>query len=247
MARDAAKQYRTEEDLRTYNDFLDDVGIEGKVVAKIRGMMQQMNRSDLEKLLSAAERENIKNAQNPIGMAINRIRVIEREAGRATERERGDASKGNGRGRPRSDRSRSIQRRSRSLRARGDMKAGHRRRPSSTPFGRRPDRGDSRGRDQEVQRGRYQDAGRRRGYRSRDMRGRFVYDDEFYSDYESYYDDESPSLEPRRFARTYPRGNRARQSPRLDRTPSPMERRGPGRRARAPRADERPTRPARRT
>lgn len=77
-------EYRSEEDLGRYNNFLEKCGIIGKVTAKIRGMMQNMNRNDLECLLEN-EVDNIKNANNPPGMAINRIRAIEKESGRPTE------------------------------------------------------------------------------------------------------------------------------------------------------------------
>eukprot|EP00930_Biecheleria_cincta_P063239 TRINITY_DN48746_c0_g1_i1.p1 TRINITY_DN48746_c0_g1~~TRINITY_DN48746_c0_g1_i1.p1 ORF type:complete len:331 (+),score=8.52 TRINITY_DN48746_c0_g1_i1:69-1061(+) len=80
----ARVEYRSEEDLEKYNKFLEKCGITGKVTAKIRGMMQNMHRNDLELLLDK-EVDNIKNANNPPGMAINRIRAIERESGRPTE------------------------------------------------------------------------------------------------------------------------------------------------------------------
>eukprot|EP00439_Symbiodinium_sp_Y106_P041321 s899_g5.t1 len=88
--------YRSRNDLRTYNDFCEQVGIKGRVIAKIRGMMQNMERADLDRLLDPTEVDNIRKAQNPIGMAINRIRTIERESGRAREMQ---DRKGSGKGR----------------------------------------------------------------------------------------------------------------------------------------------------
>eukprot|EP00931_Biecheleriopsis_adriatica_P047958 TRINITY_DN27688_c0_g1_i1.p1 TRINITY_DN27688_c0_g1~~TRINITY_DN27688_c0_g1_i1.p1 ORF type:complete len:410 (-),score=86.26 TRINITY_DN27688_c0_g1_i1:91-1320(-) len=95
------REYRSDADLHKYNDFCTKCGITGKVVAKIRGMMQTMARSDLDKLCSPDEIENIRSAHNPPGMAINRIRVIERSAGRPTEMaDRVADAKGTGRVRP---------------------------------------------------------------------------------------------------------------------------------------------------
>ncbi|CAK9057852.1 Uncharacterized protein SCF082_LOCUS30960, partial [Durusdinium trenchii] len=87
--------YRSRDDLDLYNDFCEEVGIRGRLIAKIRGMMQNMERDDLARLLEPSEVENIKRAQNPIGMAINRIRTIERESGRPKEMKQ---RKGQGKG-----------------------------------------------------------------------------------------------------------------------------------------------------
>eukprot|EP00434_Breviolum_minutum_P035639 symbB.v1.2.031550.t2/scaffold3667.1/size52630/2 len=90
--------YRTKDDLDVYNDFCETVGIKGRLIGKIRGMMQNMHRDDLERLLEPSEVDNIKRAQNPIGMAISRIRTIERESGRPKEMmQRKGAGKGDDR------------------------------------------------------------------------------------------------------------------------------------------------------
>jgi len=104
--------HRSEDDLRIYNDFCENCNIRGRVVAKIRGMMQNMARSDLKQLLSEKEVYNVSSAKNPAGMAINRIRMIERESGRPKEmRDRNLDSVGK-KSRRRSDsRSRSCRRR----------------------------------------------------------------------------------------------------------------------------------------
>ncbi|CAJ1386271.1 unnamed protein product [Effrenium voratum] len=88
--------YRSKDDLDIYNEFCEKVGIKGRVIAKIRGMMQNMWRDDLARLLEPAEVDNIRKAENPIGMAINRIRTIERESGRPKEMaQRKGSGKGN--------------------------------------------------------------------------------------------------------------------------------------------------------
>ncbi|CAK9117412.1 unnamed protein product [Durusdinium trenchii] len=64
-------------------------------VGQVVRMQMNMERDDLARLLEPSEVENIKRAQNPIGMAINRIRTIERESGRPKEMKQ---RKGQGKG-----------------------------------------------------------------------------------------------------------------------------------------------------
>ena len=62
------------------NGFLKDTGIQKEFVEKVRSMMRGMDKNDLQALF--AEKDAIRNADNPASIAINRIRFIEHASGR---------------------------------------------------------------------------------------------------------------------------------------------------------------------